>query len=197
MHPEVIQITPYFIKLECNPLFLKEFQVGIAVFDIGILIFFRNCNCDVFNIFPVIAILRQIKIQTQMLTVSRLQTLAEIYNLISGIINIIFTAHIISACFHQTGDAVTPRGTSCMTQMQITCRIRRNIFHIHLQTLSIVAVSVVVLLLQNPCYDLCKGCVLDREVDKAGSCNFTAFDICRRFIQCLYNSLCNFTRIIF
>ena len=76
VHPEVIQITPYFIKLECNPLFLKEFQVGIAVFDIGILIFSRNRNCDVFNIFPVIAILRQIKIQTQMLTVSRLQTLA-------------------------------------------------------------------------------------------------------------------------
>ena len=178
------------------PFFLKEFQVGIAVFYIGILIFFRNRNCDV-------------------LTSSRdshppadqnpdpdahgisLQTLAEIYNLISGIINIIFTAHIISACFHQTGDAVTPRGTSCMTQMQITCRIRRNIFHIHLQTLSIVAVSVVILLLQNPRYDLCKGCVLDCEVDKAGSCNFTAFDICRRFIQCLYNSLCDFTRIIF
>lgn len=40
VHPEVIQITPYFI-VECNPsLFLKEFQVGTLYSTCSILIFF-------------------------------------------------------------------------------------------------------------------------------------------------------------
>ena len=121
----------------------------------------------------VVTVFRHLSLHPARLQITCLQRQRHVADLIARVIHIVFTRHVIARKFHQPRDGIAHRRAPGMARMQITGRIGRNIFDVHLQPLARVRTPVVFVFLQHDADHRRQTCALHKEIDEARTRDFT------------------------
>ena len=166
--PEGMKILLDEFQKEATAIFLEEIDMFPSVFHVSIADLVLETLCDADDFLAVVTILRNRGVDAEKLEIAGDEGLAEMIDLVAGIVDVVFPGDVIARLLQDAADAVSQGSPSGMTEMERARRIGGDIFYVDRRPLSERDIAEVLLLVENLLDDLPEFIGLEEEVDKTG-----------------------------
>ena len=152
--PEGMKILLDEFQKEATAIFLEEIDMFPSVFHVSIADLILEALCDANDFLAVVTILRNRGVDAEKLEIAGDEGLAEMIDLVAGIVDVVFPGDVIARLLQDAADAVSQGSPSGMTEMERARRIGGDIFHVDRRSLSERDIAEVLLLVENLLNDL-------------------------------------------